>query len=344
MIKHDLVYAPENATPFTGKERQNKKSQASFKQLIIAVTAAILPAALILCSGWLRASIVRSMRLCAVTVIPALFPFIIANEFFTYSGAAQTLGKPLDALSRRIFGLGGGMSAAILTGLVCGYPAGAACAFGLYKLGACSPDEAERCAAFSNNAGPAFVIGGIGGAMLGDVRLGVIIWGSTVAVSMAAGVMLRGFSGRTARGSLTAISPSDAPPPAERHNFTLAGMIADSALVMLKICALIITFSAAADAAGQAVELLDWGGAAGALARGIFELTSAADYAARELPPRLAAVIIAAITGFSGLCVHFQTASLCPPELSLRRYYIVKLLSAPASAALCAAFIWMFLH
>ena len=270
-------------------------------------------------NGW-RASVARSLALCAATVIPSLFPFIIANEFFTYSGAAQTLGGTLGGVSRRLFALGGAGASAIVTGLVCGYPAGAACAFGLYGLGACSSDEAERCAAFSNNAGPAFVIGGIGGAMLGDMSLGIIIWCSTAAVSLASGVLLRFTAKEEPRNGLFV---------PEKREFSFSGMISDSALTMLKICAFIVAFSAAADAAGEAAEALALGDAAASVARGIFELTTAANYAALNLAPETAAVIIAASVGWSGFCVHMQTASFRPRGLSLRRYYIAKLLSAP---------------
>jgi hypothetical protein len=314
----------------SGVPRSVPRKTRGFSRVAAAVLAVLLPVVLLVFSKWLRASVSRSMALCAATVIPSLFPFIIANNFFTYSGAAQTLGGPLGGVSRRLFALGGAAASAIVTGLVCGYPAGAACAFGLYGLGACSSDETERCAAFSNNAGPAFVIGGIGGAMIGDVSLGIIIWCSTAAVSLASGILLR-FTAKA--------EPRNGLPVPEEREFSFSGMISDSALTMFKICTFIVAFSAAADAAGEVAEALALGDAVASAARGIFELTTAANYAALNLEPETAAVVIAASVGWSGFCVHMQTASLRPQGLSLRRYYIVKLLSAPASAAVCAAMI-----
>jgi len=303
------------------------------KNIAAALFALILPIVLLLFSNTLRESTKRALLLCATTVIPSLFPFVVANEFFTWSGAAETLGIPLSGIMRRVFGLSGACASAILTGLVCGYPSGAACAFGLYLLGCCTADEAERCAAIASNAGPAFVIGGIGGAMLGDVRLGIVIWCSTVAVSLLAGVILK--IGRVLGGGKSVASKAGS------EVFSPAAIISNSALIMLKICAFITVFGVAADAAGIFADLLGFEPATGALIRGVFELTSAADYAARCLPARQAAVIIAAIVGWSGLSVHMQTASLLPKGLSLARYYFVKMLSAPASAALCAILIWL---
>lgn len=302
------------------------------KKLFLALLALILPAVMLMFTGTLRDSTIRALMLCATTVIPSLFPFVVANEFFTWSGAAETLGRPLSPVMRCLFGMSGACASAILTGLICGYPSGAACAFGLYLMGACTSDESERCAAIASNAGPAFVIGGIGGAMLGDVRLGVIIWCSTVTVSLAAGVILK-------LGAKLGGSKSDYIAAADRQPFSPAALIANSALIMLKICAFITVFAVAADAAGFLADMLGADEVIGALLRGIFELTSAADYAARCLPAREAAVAIAAIVGWSGLSVHMQTASLLPRGLSMRRYYTVKLLSAPASAALCAVLI-----
>lgn len=316
--------------------RVGATAEQSSARLITTAAAIILPITLLIFSAPLRASVAQSLRLCAVTVIPSLFPFIAANEFFIWSGAAETLGHPLGGVSGTLFKLGGACASAILTGLVCGYPAGAACAFGLYDRRACTADEAERCAAISNNAGPAFVIGGIGGALLGDARLGAVIWCSTVAVSLAAGVLLR-FTAKPDLGILRA-----RPDNTERQNISLAGIIERSALIMLKICAFIVAFKIAADAAGALAVPLGLGGGAGAFFRGVFELTAAADYAARTLPSGAAAVVIAACVGWSGLCVHMQTASLLPRGLSMKRYYLVKLISAPAAAALCAALIRAF--
>lgn len=314
----------------TRPERAETGAHQKFLRISVAVAAVILPVMMLVFSDRLRVSVAQSSELCAVTVIPSLFPFIVANEFFTWSGAAQTLGEPLGGLSRKIFALSGACASAILTGLVCGYPSGAACAFGLYSLGACTADEAERCAAISNNAGPAFVIGGVGGAMLGDARLGTAVWCSTVAVSLAAGFFLRFTAIKTKPGSERGVLRES-----ERRSFSLAGMVGESALIMLKICAFIMAFSVAADTAGWFAGALGLGGTAEALLRGVFELTSAANFAARSLPAGTAAVVIAAAVGWSGLCVHMQTASLLPRGLSMRRYYLVKLLSAPASAAVC---------
>lgn len=299
----------------------------------LALLSFLLPVAMLFFTGELRDSTARALRLCVTAVIPSLFPFIVANQFFTWSGAAKTLGRPLSRVTRIVFGLGGACASAILTGLVCGYPSGAACAFGLYAMGECTSDEAERCAAIANNAGPAFVIGGIGGAMLGDVRLGVVIWCSTVSVSLLAGMILKFFA------SERIVSAATLPGESNGGRFSPAAMIADSAAIMLKICAYITVFSVAADAAGAFADMLGLDGAAGAILRGIFELTSAADFAAGCLPARYAAIVIAANVGWSGLSVHMQTASLLPKGLSLGRYYIVRLLSAPASAAMCALLI-----
>jgi len=311
-------------------------ARRNITQTALALLAFLLPVAMLFFTGELRDSTASALRLCVTAVIPSLFPFIVANQFFTWSGAAKTLGRQLSGVTRIVFGLGGACASAILTGLVCGYPSGAACAFGLYAMGECTADEAERCTAIASNAGPAFVIGAIGGAMLGDVRFGVIIWCSTVAVSLAAGVILKFFASRR--------NDSSAPLPKNSYSgrFSPAAIISDSALLMLKICAFITVFSAAADTAGALAGMLGLDGAAGALLRGVFELTSAADFAASCLPARYAAVIIAAILGWSGLCVHLQIASLLPKGLSLARYYIVKLLSAPASAVLCALMIMLF--
>lgn len=129
--------------------------------------------------------------LCGKAVIPALFPFFVLNGILIRLGFADDIGKALDKPMRRLFGLGGSCAAALITGMVCGYPSGAKAAYDLYKSGSCTKSEAETVLAFANNASPAFLIAGVGTAMLKSAEKGVILYILQLISALAVGIIMK---------------------------------------------------------------------------------------------------------------------------------------------------------
>ena len=58
----------------------------------------------------------RGLTLCARTVIPALFPFMVLSELLVRSGAGEALGRIFSRPMRYIFGLSGAGSTAVVLG------------------------------------------------------------------------------------------------------------------------------------------------------------------------------------------------------------------------------------
>ena len=77
-------------------------------------------------------------------------------------GVPQRLARRLSAPMGRLFGLPGTGAAALLAGVLGGYPLGAAATSGLVERGALTPAEGARLLGFANNSGPAFLIGAAG--------------------------------------------------------------------------------------------------------------------------------------------------------------------------------------
>lgn len=101
-----------------------------------------------------------------------------------------TPGRRADRLFRALFGVRAACLPALLTGLLGGYPAGAAVVTELYRAGALSKAEAERALCFCNNSGPGFFAGLIGTAVLGDVRRGLILYGLHALSALMTGLLL----------------------------------------------------------------------------------------------------------------------------------------------------------
>ena len=176
----------------------------------------------------------QGLRACAVRVIPALLPFFVVSRMLT-ALPLPTPGRRADRLFRALFGVRAACLPALLTGLLGGYPAGAAAVTELYRAGALSKAEAERALCFCNNSGPGFFAGLIGAAVLGDVRRGLILYGLHALSALLTGLLL----------------PGSAPPAAlrtaRREKPVLSSLLPEavqgSCAALLQVSGLIVFFS-----------------------------------------------------------------------------------------------------
>ena len=137
------------------------------------------------------AGVKKGLLICASSAVPSLYPFCVLSAFFVRSGLCGYLGKFLEKPVRVLFALPGSAGAAACMSFVAGYPVGAGMTAALFSDGRISQSDAQRMTLFCVNAGPAFVIGGVGAGMLGSVRAGVVIFVSLTLASLALGVLTR---------------------------------------------------------------------------------------------------------------------------------------------------------
>ena len=137
------------------------------------------------------AGVKKGLLICASSAVPSLYPFCVLSAFFVRSGLCGYLGKFLEKPVRVLFALPGSAGAAACMSFVAGYPVGVGMTAALFSDGRISQSDAQRMTLFCVNAGPAFVIGGVGAGMLGSVRAGVIIFVSLTLASLALGVLTR---------------------------------------------------------------------------------------------------------------------------------------------------------
>ena len=148
----------------------------------------------------------RGLTLCARSVIPALFPYFLVSGLFISLGFADGVGRRLEPLTRRLFGVGGAGASAFFLGLLGGYPVGGRTVGQLYRAGRLSKDEAERLLAFCNNAGPSFILGVVGVGCFGSLRTGVYLYLVHAFSAVLVGILFRKkapVSGQKVRYSAT---------------------------------------------------------------------------------------------------------------------------------------------
>lgn len=283
----------------------------------------------------------EGLRLCGNVIIPSLFPFFVLSSLVVELGLSARLGRRLEGIMAPLFHVNGRCAAALVLGLIGGYPVGARTALELYRRGQCSKGEAEHLLAFCNNAGPAFILGMVGAGIFGSGRVGLLLCLTHAASALLVGILFR-FSIKDAPRRA---SPRPVPPVIETVRFSDAFLraVRDSLASMLNICAFVTFFavilrlltsfgviSALASLLGLFGVEEVW---AQRLVAGFLELSSGVSSLSgggmRAIP------MAAFMLGWAGLSVHCQVLSLLgDSNLSPKSYFLGKLCHGVFAAAL----------
>lgn len=256
------------------------------------------------------------LALCAGSVIPALFPFLAVSGLLTAldAGASPALG-PLA----RLLGCSQAGARAFLLGLTGSYPVGARTVAQLYRRGGISRREACRLLLFSNNCGPAFILGVAGLGCFGSLRAGVLLWGVHILAALVIALAL----------PRRAAEPPERPgsvPPRTPLVPALIAAVRDAAGTMVYICGFVVFFLVLTRL------LTALTGLEHPLPLGLLELTGGI---LRLSGTRGDFVLAAALMSWGGVCVHCQTAAVLEGSgLHMRGYLSAKAAQAVLSAAL----------
>ena len=297
-------------------------------------TRRLLPACAGLCGllVWMLADaaavriyVEQALALCARSVIPALFPFLVVTSALLSLGFGELAAPWLAGLMEPLFRVPGAGSAALVLGLVGGYPIGAATAARLHQDGLLSREEGERLLSFCNNSNPVFLISVLGVGVFGSVRTGIWLWLIHLLSALLTGLLLRGRTGPPRRRELTR-------PPAFRAVSVPAALVAAvrSALrSILSVCAFVVFFYVLAR------PLAALGGRTGAALVGFTELFSLTPLLT---PDAFGFILSSGMAGWGGLSVLCQTAAALEGSgLRVRACLRGKAVQGLLGAALAAA-------
>lgn len=272
------------------------------------------------------------LRLCARTVIPSLFPFLVLSELIVSGGIGRILLRPVSGMLSRLFRLPADGCCAMLLGMFCGFPVGARAAVGAYDRGTLTRDETERVICASTNPSSAFLFNAVGVSLHGNRHYGSVLYLITLVSALLVGMLLARLPVKNDRE--TGFVPREMPrtPRSGAQFFTDA--IRNALGGMLTVCAYVVFFSAFCGTLTVLAERLRMPESLRAAVFCLFELSGGVSVAASLTPPRLSALLTAFAVGWSGLSVHCQVLSVCDGRgLRMRRYFLAKLLHGILTAA-----------
>ncbi len=285
--------------------------------------------------------ITRGLRLCAITVIPSLFPFMVLSELLSGSGCLLHLPRPLLAPMRHLLGLPDAGCCAVLLGLLCGFPVGARCAISFYEAGALTQRQAERILLCASCPSSAFLISAVGVSLWGNRRFGLILYGTVLAVSLLCGIIdhLR----CTGHESELCDEASPISSSGLRGAKLFCEAVRSSTSAMLQVCAYVVFFSAISGCFGICLSILQLPNGIHALLSCLLELSGGIGLASALPQISLGAALTAFAAGWSGISVHCQMLAVCDHHaLSLRPYLVNKLIQGVLCAVIITVILLLF--
>lgn len=298
---------------------------------ILPITGLLLLCTLLFFSREVIPWVQHGILLCGTTIIPTLFPCMIACDMLT-SGALTEWGfSPLDRLCRFLFGVPfSGMSAFFL-GAVCGFPIGTKIAADLYRAKKINAQELISLLSFSNVTGPVFLVAGVGFSLFGSLKIGLFLYAIQLFSALLCGCLFTRISQKTVESSHGVSTIPTA------QDFRFSTSVGRGVLNTLSVCGFVLLFSAVCGIFSSFVKndallsfiycFLEVGGAC-AQAASLFDTM-----------PILSILCATLAVNFSGMSVHLQASSfLSDLPFSFWRYVLIKLLQASIALLLTLLF------
>ena len=261
------------------------------------------------------------LRLAVGSILPSLFPFMILADLITSLGSKETGGmvRPLE----RLFGIGTAAARAFLVGSIAGAPIAASMLARARDDGAVSNEEVARVLAISSSPSLAFAVSGVGAAMWGDVRLGLLLFFSVILASFLYGILTRRSADQE---SAPEVSPS----------FSLIASIERATFSSLRIVGVVTAFSVLSGLVARFSSVAP-------LVIPLLEVGNAASYLSEcELPRATALALTAFALGFSGISVHLQVRGAIGEGMRYLRFLRDKFIIGILSAAIFSI-VWSFI-
>ena len=284
----------------------------------------------------------RGLQLCAKTVVPSLFPFMVLSELIVSGGLVERLPGFLTTPMQKIFDLPAAGCCAVLLGMLCGFPVGAKCTVLAYERQQLTKEEAEHALLFSNNPSSAFLISAVGISLWGNRAFGLTLYFTSIIISLFTGFLYR-FLHKKKEESLPSMSfPLSKPTPLKGASlFTNA--VRSAAGSILLVCAYVVFFSTLVGTLNLVLGSLHLPQTIQATVFCLFELSGGVNQAATLSNAATGALLCAFATGWSGLSVHCQILSICDGKgLSFRSYFWAKLFQGFLCALLFGILIGLF--
>lgn len=263
----------------------------------------IFAAALLLGPEYAAAGIRRGLSMCYTAVIPALFPFLFLVDYlFSYLCARNSTKKWI------------GIAAAIIFGLIGGFPMGTKALGDLVARGELGPKKASYLLAGCVNAGPAYLISAVGMGLFGSPRAGLLML-CALSVSSLICLAVALYAASKLPETIRAFHP------AKKSKPDFAGSLTYALKATLTFCAYVLLFACIGQylqvlLAPAGLPILNWSAAA------LLEVVSGCA-AAAEIGSVPGFLLAGASVSLCGISVILQIRAIAQANGMTLRYFFL---------------------
>ncbi len=342
--------------------------KTKFNFITFHIRKAILPALFILFTVFLVifskenfTATKNGLALWFNSVVPSLLPFFIATELLSHTSIISSIGNFLDCFMKPIFNVPGIGAYALIMGIISGYPIGAKIVTEFRNNNLCTKAECERLLAFTNNSGPLFIIATVGISLFGNVEIGILLFLAHFLGSISVGLLFRFWKMKDVetlpvssyrKNSINSVTFSNL-------GEVLTNSILNSIHSVVLIGGFVVLFSVIINILNNIgffyyfsyllSPILNEFGLSNsfstAILSGIIEVTNGINLIS-QIPMKAIStnlIITSFLLGFGGISIFLQVLSITSKsDLSIKAYFIGKLLHGTISAVLTYVFIKFF--
>ena len=301
-------------TILTRKSKEKVKSKINERFIICSVILLLILT--VTAANEVRDAIISGFRLSVLSVVPAIFPFLIFSDILSCESGAFSEGIFARAFER-IFKINRAALGAFVCGSICGFPIGVSMASRLYTANIITKNECERIIGFSSNPSIAFVVSGVGMGMYGSITYGIILYFSLIISSVIVGLFFRCECEKTHNSS-----------DITEQNFNIIDSIKTAGISCITISSYIVFCSAMVGLIKRFVK----NDIIIIAITSLLEISNGAQALSLcGLPTMLKLSFTAFVLSFSGISVLMQARSILPAKISMIKYYKMKIVSAMLS-------------
>lgn len=329
-----------NLVKLKHKIKIKKKLKINSKNLFLKIILTVFCYIFLAYSNVLQQGIKNGIDLCANTLIPSLFPFMMLASFIVTSDIFEKPNPILSKITEKLFYLPGYTYPTIIMSFIGGYPVGAKMVKTLYEKSKINDEQLNRMMCFCTNSGPAFTISLLGETILKNKAIGLIIF----LVQITAGITVGIVCGIKAKysGKIFYISKNNNCSKKINIQESLVESVYSTCESLMQMCAIIVLFT-------TIIHLLN--------SLNIFELIASNLLKVSNINPNLKMISISALEitygcaytashfipcsvtafaiGYGGFCTHLQiTSILKKTEFKYTKFFLFRLINALFSATI----------
>ena len=271
----------------------------------------------ILLSEELKSGAITGFDLCVYNILPSLFPFFILTDFINDLVTFDHLRDNL--FLNKILKVSKNGLAPLLIGNISGFPVGVKAAKDKYENNLLEKNELENLSVIANNPSSAFIISGVGCGLLGDIKIGILLYLSVLISTLITAITFNKEIQKTQNNNIIT-----------GQKFNLIHSIKSAGQTCITVASFIIFFSSLIGVLKKYTK--------NKLVLSIFssllEVGSSCCIITENSSflKKLTLPLISFSLSFSGLSVFMQTFSILPSCISKRNYLLKKFFQGIVSA------------